>query len=313
MPLSQIRKGMRGYGVTVFEGTTLKKFDVEVVGVLNNIGPSQNLILIKVDAPEVQRAGVIAGMSGSPVYIDGKVIGALAYAWQFAKEPIAGVTPIDEMLKMAEVGSRASSIVAATPRMSGAELLKSIIEGKTGDAFEKMVGSIAGGGASQASAMSGAKPIAVPLSLSSFAPDTVARFGKYIDAMGFVAVPSGATSTSTTVKPSASKQFAPGDAIGAVLLRGDFYVAATGTVTYVDGDRVYAFGHPFLDMGEVKFPMAKSEIVGVMPSLATSFKFANGGEVVGAFRQDRSSGIMGQLGDSADMIPVDVTVDGSGP
>jgi hypothetical protein len=153
----------------------------------------------------------------------------------------------------------------------------------------------------------------VPLSLSSFSPDVVTRFGKYIDAMGFVAVPSGATSTSTTSKPSASKQFAPGDAIGAVLLRGDFNVAATGTVTYVDGDRVYAFGHPFLDMGEVKFPMAKAEIVGVLPSLATSFKFANGGEVVGAFRQDRSSGIMGQLGDAADMIPVDVTVDGSGP
>jgi hypothetical protein len=170
--------------------------------------------------------------------------------------------------------------------------------------------------------MSGAKPIAVPLSLASFAPDTVARFGKYLDAMGFVAVPSGSmpamsggegSSSTTTVKPVASKQFAPGDAIGAVLLRGDFNVAATGTVTYVDGDRVYAFGHPFLDMGEVKFPMAKSEIVGVMPSLATSFKFANGGEVVGAFHQDRSSGIMGRLGDAADMIPVDVTVDGSGP
>ena len=316
MPLSQIHKGMRGYGLTVFEGTTLSKFDVEVVGVLNNIGPSQNLILIKVDAPEVQRAGVIAGMSGSPIFIDGKVIGALAYAWQFAKEPIAGVTPIDEMLKIAEAGSSsAGAIVAAAPRMSGTELLKALTDGKTNEAFEKMVGSLAGGSqaSTQASAMSGAKPIAVPLSLSSFSPDVVTRFGKYIDAMGFVAVPSGATSTSTTSKPSASKQFAPGDAIGAVLLRGDFNVAATGTVTYVDGDRVYAFGHPFLDMGEVKFPMAKAEIVGVLPSLATSFKFANGGEVVGAFRQDRSSGIMGQLGDAADMIPVDVTVDGSGP
>ena len=94
MPLSQIHKGMRGYGLTVFEGTKLEKFDVEVVGVLNNIGPSQNLILVKVEGPVVQRAGVIAGMSGSPIFIDGKVIGALAYAWQFAKEPIAGITPI---------------------------------------------------------------------------------------------------------------------------------------------------------------------------------------------------------------------------
>ena len=312
MPLSQIRKGMRGYGLTVFEGSKLEKFDVEVVGVLNNIGPSQNLILVKVDAPTIQRAGVIAGMSGSPIFIDGKVIGALAYSWQFAKEPIAGVTPIDEMLKIAEAGQNsAGAQVAAAPRMSGAEMLKAIIDGKANDAFEKMVGGLAG--ASQASAFSGAKPIAVPLSMASFAPDTVARFGKYLDAMGFVAVPSGATSTSTTTTKSASKQFAPGDAIGAVLLRGDFNVAATGTVTYVDGDRVYAFGHPFLDMGEVKFPMAKAEIVGVLPSLATSFKFSNGGEVVGAFKQDRSSGIMGTVGDAADMIPVDVAVDGSGP
>jgi hypothetical protein len=311
MPLAQIHKGMRGYGLTVFEGTRLDKFQVEVVGVLNNIGPGQNLILIRVDAPEVQRAGIIAGMSGSPVFIDGKVIGALAYAWQFAKEPIAGVTPIDEMLKIADAGTSSGSLLAAAPRMSGAEVLKALTDGKTSEAFEKMFGML---GASQASAFSGAKPIAVPLSMASFSPETVTRYGKYFDSMGFVAVPSGAMSTSTsTATPSASKQFVPGDAIGAVLLRGDFNVAATGTVSYVDGDRIWAFGHPFLDMGEVKFPMAKAEIVGFMPSVASSFKFSNGGEVVGAFHQDRSSGIMGKLGDAADMIPVDVTVDGSGP
>lgn len=311
MPLSQVRKGMRGYGLTVFEGSKLEKFDVEIIGVLNNIGPNQNLILAKVDAPEVRRAGVIAGMSGSPIFIDGKVIGALAYSWQFAKEPVAGVTPIEEMLKIAEAGSRsAGAVIAATPRMSGAAMLKSLIDGKTSEAFDTMLGGLA---ASRASTMNGAMPIAVPLSMTSFAPDTFGRFAKYFDSMGFVGVPSGATSSSTKATPTASKQFAPGDAIGAVLLRGDFNLAATGTVSYVDGDRVYAFGHPFLDMGEVMFPMAKAEIVGVLPSLATSFKFSNGGDIVGAFRQDRSSGIMGRLGDAADMIPVDVTVDGSGP
>src|SRR5947207_4947133 len=285
---------MKGYGLTVFEGTTLQKFDVEIIGVLNNIGPGQNLILAKVDAPEVRRSGVIAGMSGSPIFIDGKCVGALAYSWQFAKEPVAGITPIEEMLKIAEASSRsAGAVVAATPRMSGAEMLKAIIDHKTPDAFDTMLGSLAG--ATPASTMSGAKPIATPLSMSSFAPDTIGRFGKYLDAMGFVAVPRGATSSSTTTTPAASKHFAPGDAVGAVLLRGDFNLAATGTVTYVDGDRVYAFGHPFLDMGEVKFPMAKSEIVGVLPSLATSFKFANSGAIVGAFKQDRSSGIMGTV------------------
>src|SRR5437763_10351546 len=145
MPLSQIQKGMKGYGLTVFEGTKVERFDVEILGVLNNIGPSQDLILARVDAPVLQRTGVIAGMSGSPIFIDGKVIGALAYAWQFAKEPVAGITPIGEMLKIAEAGSSsAGAIVAAAPRMSGAELLKALTDGKANEAFEKVVGSLAG-------------------------------------------------------------------------------------------------------------------------------------------------------------------------
>jgi hypothetical protein len=317
MPFSQVRKGMHGYGETVFDGTRLERFDVEITGVLQNIGPGQDLILAKVSGPVVDRAGVIAGMSGSPIYIDGKVIGALAYSWQFAKEAIAGITPIDEMLKIAQVDVKpAGGFVAATPRMTGGEFLKAIVEHKTSEKFELMMSSMAG--ASPASAIAGARPIAVPLSMSSFAPDTLGRFGKYLDPLGFMPVPSGASSTSASSNTvssntNASKEFAAGDAIGAVLLRGDFNVAATGTVTYVDGDRVYAFGHPFLDMGEVAFPMAKSEIVGVLPSLASSFKFSNTGAVVGAFRQDRAVGIMGMMGEKADMIPVDLEVEGSGP
>jgi hypothetical protein len=313
MPFSQVRKGMHGYGETVFDGTKLERFDVEITGVLQNIAPGQDLILAKVSGPVVDRAGVIAGMSGSPIYIDGKVIGALAYSWQFAKEAIAGITPIDEMLKIAEVdGGPAGALVAATPRMSGGEFLQALIDHKTGEKFEMMMSSLAG--ASPASSVAGAKPIAVPLSMSSFAPDTLGRFGKYLDPMGFMPVPAGAASTSTAkINTTASKEFAAGDAIGAVLLTGDFNVAATGTVTYIDGDHVYAFGHPFLDMGQVAFPMAKSEIVGVLPSLASSFKFANTGNVVGAFRQDRAVGIMGVMGEKADMIPVDLEVEGSGP
>jgi len=312
MPFSQVRKGMHGYGETVFDGSKLERFDVEITGVLQNIGPGQDLILAKVSGPVVDRAGVIAGMSGSPIYIDGKVIGALAYSWQFAKEAIAGITPIDEMLKIAQVdGKPSGSFIAATPRMSGSEFLQAIIDHKTSEKFESMMSSMTG--ATPASSIAGARPIAVPLSMSSFAPDTLGRFGKYLDPLGFMPVPSGASSTSTSTTTDAKKQFAAGDAIGAVLLRGDFNVAATGTVTYVDGDRVYAFGHPFLDMGEVAFPMAKSEIVGVLPSLASSFKFSNTGAVVGAFRQDRAVGIMGMMGEKADMIPVDLEVEGSGP
>jgi SpoIVB peptidase S55 len=310
MPLSQVRKGMKGYGLTVFEGTKLEKFDVEIIGVLSNIGPGQDMILARVDSPMVTRAGVIAGMSGSPIYIDGKVIGALAYGWQFAKEPICGITPIEEMLKISRASTPAGAVAAASPRVSASEFLNALAGAKPEAVFDKIASSF---GASQMmSGVAGAKPIAVPLSMSGFAPETVARFGKYLDAMGFVAVPSGATSTSSTQATSKKKNFAPGDPIGAVLLNGDFTVAATGTVTHVDGDRVYAFGHPFLDIGEVNFPMAESEVVAVMPSLASSFKMANTGAVVGALRQDRSTGIMGVVGEKADMIPVALTVDGSG-
>jgi hypothetical protein len=308
MPLSQIKPGMKGYGLTVFEGSTIEKFDVEIVGVLNRIGPGQDLILARVDSPVIKRTGVLAGMSGSPIYIDGKVIGALAYAWQFAKEPVAGITPIDEMLRIAQAGGRANVLPAAAPRMSGAEFLQTIANGKSESVFDKLISDLA---AKQATTLGAARRIALPVSLSSFAPETVARFGHYLDDMGFVAVPSGASSSSQSTS-SAAKQFSPGDPIGAVLLNGDFTVAATGTVTHIDGDRVYAFGHPFLDMGEISFPMARAEIVGFMPSMASSFKFANTGAIVGALRQDRSAGIMGVIGEQATMIPVELSVDGSG-
>lgn len=313
MPLSQIKAGMKGYGLTVFEGSKVEKFDVEVIGVLNQIGPGQDLILARVDSPVVRRAGVLAGMSGSPVYIDGKVIGALAYAWQFAKEPVAGITPIAEMLRIAQAGGTGGNAVlpaAATPRMTGAEFLQTIASSKAESVFERLVGDLT---RTQISTVGAAKRIALPVSLSSFAPETVARFGRYLDDMGMVAVPSGASSSApTTVSTSASKHFAPGDPVGAVLLNGDFSVAATGTVTHIEGDRVYAFGHPFLDMGEISFPMARAEIVGFLPSVASSFKFANTGEVIGALRQDRGAGIMGVIGETARTIPVELTVDGSG-
>lgn len=307
MPLSEVKKGMKGYGLTVFEGTEVERFEVEILGVLQNIGPEQNLILARVDSPVVRRAGIIAGMSGSPVIVDGKVIGALAYAWQFAKEPVAGITPIDEMLKISHRTRPAGATLAdAAPRMTGAELLQSLADRKTDAAFDKFMSAFSA--SRPANAMSGAKRIAMPMSLSSFAPETISRFAPHLDNLGFVAVPAGATSSSNA--SNSKKTFAPGDPVGAVLLNGDFNVAASGTVTYVDGDKVYAFGHPFLDMGEISFPMATSEVVTVLPSMASSFKFSNTGNVVGALRQDRSAGIMGVLGETADMIPVELTMNG---
>ncbi len=326
MPLSDVRKGMKGYGLTVFEGTKVEKFDVEILGVLHNIGPDQNLILARVDHPVVNRAGIIAGMSGSPIFIDGKAIGALAYAWQFSKEPVAGITPIEEMVKIGRVrtpagaspaGTPRARLDGATPRMSAVEMLGFIAKQDPAAAFEKLVKGMA---ATPVSSANGSmRRIALPMSISSFSAETVQRFSPYLEQLGFMAVPSGTGSSSTTdkatdkAKPSAKTMFEPGDPVGAVLLNGDFNVAASGTVTFLDGDHVYAFGHPFLDMGEINFPMATSEVVTVLPNLASSFKFSNTGPIVGVLQQDRAAGIMGTVGAKADTIPVEVVLNGSGP
>lgn len=312
MPVSEVKKGMKGYGLSVFDGTTVEKFDVEIVGVLNKIGPGQDLILATVDGPAIRRAGVIAGMSGSPIFIDGRVIGALAYAWDFSKEPVAGITPIHEMLKIAEAeSSSAPALAAAAPRMSAKAFLESMASGDSTKVFDDLVKGMT---ARQVSTIGGARRISLPLSLGSFAPETIARFGVHFDQMGFVSVPTGSSASrgAQATVPANRKPFQPGDAVGAVLVNGDFSVAASGTVTHVDGDRVYAFGHPFLDMGEISFPMAEAEVVGFLPSVARSFKFSNSGRIVGALRQDRAPGIMGILGAEAPMIPVELTVDGTG-
>ena len=312
MPLSDVKKGMKGYGLTVFEGNKVEKFDVEILGVLRNIGPGQNIILANVDAPVVRRTGVIAGMSGSPIYVDGKIVGALAYAWQFAKEPIAGITPMDEMLKIARTGNgpagSTGTPASAMPKFTGAEFLTAMAKRELTPMFDKLVSGMA---MRQSASLGGAKQIALPISFGSFAPETISRFTPYFDTMGFVAVPTGSTGGGQT-DAKATKEFAPGDPIGAVLLTGDFSLAATGTVTHIDGSHIYAFGHPFLDMGEIDFPMAQSEIVSVLPSVASSFKFSNTGAIVGALRQDRGAGILGVLGAKAEMIPVEVTVNGGG-
>jgi SpoIVB peptidase S55 len=311
MPLSDIRKGMKGYGLTVFEGSKVEKFDVEILGVLNNIGPDQNLILARVDHPVVARAGIIAGMSGSPVFLDGKVIGALAYAWQFSKEPVAGITPIEEMLKISRVTAPAgASPAGATPRMSAVEMLSALSKSDTTAAFDKLMKGMA---ATPVNSTGGVRRIALPVSVASFSPETVQRFTPYLEQFGFVAVPSGASSSSTAAVTNTNPTpFEPGDPVGAILLNGDFNVAASGTVTYIDGKHVYAFGHPFLDMGEINFPMATSDVVTVLPSLASSFKFSNTGPIVGVLQQDRAAGIMGTLGAKPDMIPVEVVLTGSG-
>ena len=303
MPVSEIRKGMKGYGVTTFEGSRLERFGVEILGVLPNMGPGQDLILARVDSPVTDHAGVIAGMSGSPIFIDDKLIGALAYSWQFSKDPIAGITPIGEMLRIENGGPRVGAM--SSSRMAATAMIDALMDPQAA-ALEPLFAALrrpTGTG-------SGALPISIPVSFGSFAPDTLERFGSILEASGLMAVPAGSAATGLSGS-DASASFAPGDSIGAVLLSGDFSVAATGTVTHVDGDRIWAFGHPFLDMGEIDFPMAKSEVITVLPNVARSFKVATTGDVVGALRQDRAPGIMGIVGEQAKTIKVELTMEGS--
>jgi hypothetical protein len=294
---------MKGYGLTVFEGDKVEKFDVEILGVLRRIGPDQDLILARVDSDLVRNTGIIAGMSGSPIYVDGKVIGALAYAWQFAKAPIAAITPIEEMLRISKNG-RGSGPRQATP-MSAVDFVQAI-RNPDPEYLTKLFAAVSPAG--RLSPM-GALPISVPMSFAGFSGETISRFSPMLEASGFLPVPAGSTTPATQTTAQASGTFAPGDAIGAVLIDGDFAVAATGTVTHVHEGQVYGFGHPFLDLGEINFPMARSEVVAIMPSIARSFKFANTGEIIGALHQDRSAGIFGRLGEDAQLIPVELKLD----
>ena len=304
LPLDSVVKGMKGYGVTVFEGDTSERFDVEILGVMRNIGPDQNLIIAKVDHPIVRNSGIIAGMSGSPIYIDGKVIGALAYSWQFAKDPIAGITPIEEMLR---IGNSPIAGAAIAPRMDVSQFVEGMVEGKSDELFSRMLSGLK---PSRAGAGTGALPIAIPISFSNSSSETIDRFGKFFEASGFLPVPSGTTSGSGKAAPGVASSFQPGDSIAGVLVTGDFSIASTGTVTHIDGDRVYAFGHPFLDMGEISFPMAKSEVITVLPNVARSFKMSNAGAIVGTLQQDRSAGILGTVGVETAMIPVELVLEG---
>ncbi|MFA6955509.1 MAG: SpoIVB peptidase S55 domain-containing protein [Thermoanaerobaculia bacterium] len=310
MPLDSVKKGMHGYGVSVFEGSEAQRFDVEIMGILRNVGPGHDLILAKVDSEILRKTGVIAGMSGSPIYIDGKIVGALAYAWQFATEPIAGITPIEQMVRISDRKTHGGMSVAngASPRSAQA-FLTTLVSGDSQALWRDFSSNTRRTPAS--SSLHGAGPIATPISFGSFDAATIDRFTPLIASDSLMPVAAGSSGNSASSSPT-HKHFDAGDAIAAVLVDGDFSVSATGTVTYVRGNEVYGFGHPFLDIGEVAFPMARAEIVGVLPNLARSFKFANAGAVVGALRQDRFAGIMGMTGEEADMVPVSVELDEAG-
>jgi hypothetical protein len=289
---------MRGYALTVFEGVKPESMDLEVLGVLHNVnGPKGDIILIRLHGTKVEYTGVVAGMSGSPVYLNGKLAGALAFRiGEFSKEPIAGVTPIADMLEINALDKSPAEEAAATkPGVSNAA-------GKTATPGDS--GSL---GSTQDYA-SYLKPIDTPLVFNGFSEDTVHRFAGQFASAGVIPV-MGAGSVSEDKQP---EPLEAGSAVSAILVRGDMDIAATCTVTYIDPQRLLACGHPLLQFGSVDLPMNKARVLATLPSPMNAFKIVNTTEQAGVFVQDRHTGIMGVFNKQPDMIPVTLTIHGSG-
>jgi hypothetical protein len=306
MSIDEVRPGMVGTGRTVFSGTTLEDFTVRVLGVLHNvIGPNRDLILARLEGGPLAETGVIAGMSGSPVYVDGRLMGAVSYALgQFATEPIAGITPIAEMTDATTMAAAAAGTRPVALRMpyEPAELF-SVWTRELG--LARTAAFPLTGVADVAAAGAVLRPLAVPLTASGFAPDVIASLGPTFAAAGLLPVTGQAPPRAGA---ETRRTLAPGDAVGVSLLSGDFELGATGTVTHVDGDRVYAFGHPLYNLGPTEFPMTAATVHVVLPSLMQSSKLASFGPVIGTLQQDRATAIAGRLGDGPSLIPMTVTL-----
>jgi SpoIVB peptidase S55 len=297
MPLAEVRPGMVGQALTVFQGTKPEPFQIRVVSVMRNFLPKEDVILIRAEDPRVEQSGIVAGMSGSPVYVDGKLVGAIAYAWSFAKEPLGGVTPIEAML--AERGRPRRREPAELSR--GAEPPTSLASALG------LADASANGSASSTPRLA---PAAVPLAVSGFTARTVAELTDELRPTGLVPMQAGGGRRPGA--PPAPGHVEPGSAIGVELVRGDMSIVATGTVTYVNGPEVLAFGHPLFGIGEVYLPLVDAEIHAFMPALSQSFKMSSPLHEVGTLVQDRPACILGNLEQRTSMLPVEVRVTGPG-
>jgi hypothetical protein len=290
-PLKELRPGMKGVGKTVFSGGKIEDFQVEILGVLNNSGPKQNVVLARLSGGPLAETGVMQGMSGSPVYIDGRLLGAVALGFQFSKEPIAGIRPIEEMLSVAE---------PAPPKTVRLRPMPWDAEVSLGRNLPPREDVLAGGGRML--------EIATPVSFSGFTRGTIEHFGAQLEALGLEprqGMAGGGVSEPQMGDPS---QLRPGAMISVQLLSGDMTVGADGTVTYIDGRRIYAFGHRFMAVGPAEMPFARSEVLALLPNLSSSFKISSSRELLGTITADRSTAIAGELGRRAATMPLAISV-----
>ena len=287
MPLSAIRPGMKGIGRTVWSGTKIETFEVTVISVMKNFEPKRDIILTRLSGPAIERYGVVAGMSGSPVYIDGKVIGAVSLGWPFQKEAIAGVTPIEDMQATMNLPEVEHPGAPAGWRAPEAESAPGGADGRSANPM-------------------GLLPIRTPLVLSGVPAETVKRLESRFAAHNLVPIQGGAGAAMLT--PPGKDELQPGGAVGVSLVSGDLSMDAVGTLTWRDGDRFVAFGHPFMGLGDCALPIAPAFVHSVMPSLYVSFKLAAAGAPVGSMCQDRPPAILGHIGRPAQQFPVAIDI-----
>jgi SpoIVB peptidase S55 len=324
MSADEVRPGMKGIGKTVFQGTKIEQFDVELLGVLKNFAPKQDMILARLSGGPLARTGVIAGMSGSPVYIDGKLLGAVAFSFPYATEPIAGIQPIQQMLGLLDQKNAAPprqiAQAAAEGAGSGGVLLSESPTSFIYNQFRKVAEgtplhqlllpqSLLGDGALSPTAANAASLVRIqtPLFVSGATPTALQQFAPLFSALGFTPVQGGGAGSAQNLG-AAPVKLEPGSSVNVELIRGDLSWSANGTVTHVDGNKVYAFGHPNLTAGPTDVPMSAGYVLSLLPNLQNSFKLAVPMNVVGSFQQDRSTGIAGTLGSTSKMIPVNLTL-----
>ena len=306
LPFSELKVGMKGEGRSVFKGNEISRFNAEVIGLMENIAPKRNLILVRLEGSGVEKSGVQEGMSGSPIYVNGRVIGAVAYSWPFAKEAIAGVTPIEEMLEVPRRGTASPGRSRAAPSLPGMSPVSALY--RPADLVRHFETYLGASGA-RMEPMGSLRPIATPLLFSGFSSSFLSRLNPDLAAAGLLAVQSGSAGKAS----AASDNLEPGSAMAVKLVRGDVEISAVGTVTYRDGDKIIGFGHPLLNLGPTAIPLAGAYVHSVLPSLESSFKIASPAQnEIGSISQDRSVGVAGTITTPPRLIPVRLEVTGSG-
>ncbi len=289
-PLKDIRPGLHGVGRTVFEDNRIQEFQVEILGVLENVGPKQAIILARLSGGPLDQTGVMQGMSGSPIYIDGKLAGAVALGFPFAKQPIAGIQPIEQMIADANFdGSRTADRLEIS--RNGASWGKPA-RVQQPVSFDFPLGHLT--------------ELLAPLALSGFTPRTIEVFSPYFRSLGFE--PQQGMSAGSPKSQEYTGTVLPGSMISVELITGDLSVSADGTVTLVDGKRVYAFGHRFLETGTTELPFARADVIALLPTLNTSFKISAPREWVGTMVSDRNTTIAGEIGRKPHLLPVTISV-----